>query len=259
MSFHTLAPWVYFIVATHLTNICTTIYLHRGLSHGGLEVRPMLAVPMRIWIWLTTAVTTREWVAIHRKHHVYTDREGDPHSPKIFGARAVVLTGWWLYHQAAKDVELLEKYGKGCPDDWLERKILTPHPLMGPMLLTTFNLIAFGWGVGALLTLGQMLWMPICGDIINGLGHLTGYRNTDTKDTSRNIIPWGIIMAGEELHNNHHADPRSPKFRRRWFELDLGWVYVRLFSVLGGVRVLTRHSSRNSGLHADLGRVALDT
>jgi stearoyl-CoA desaturase (delta-9 desaturase) len=230
------APWVYVLVATHLTNACTTLYLHRAMAHGGMEIHPWLAVPMRIWIWLTTAVNTKEWVAIHRKHHSYTDREGDPHSPEVYGIGKVAFAGWWLYHLAARDQAMLEKYGKGTPDDWLERRILSRFTTGGPMLLGALNLVAFGWAMGTVVTLIQIAWMPVCGDVINGIGHFLGYRNTDTRDHSRNIVPWGVFMAGEELHNNHHADPRSPRFRMRWYELDVGWAYAKLLSWAGLVK-----------------------
>jgi len=245
----TILTWalIYFVIGTHLTNIATTLYLHRAMSHGGLELSRSVTLPMRIWIWLTTAVNTKEWVAIHRKHHIYTERDGDPHSPKIFGNANVVLRGWWLYHKATQDSALLAKYGKGTPEDWIERKILTPYPILGPVLLGVFNVAVFGWVIGAVLIVAQAIWMPICGDVVNGIGHWLGYRNTDTKDWSRNISPWGIVLAGEELHNNHHADPRSPRFSMRWFEFDIGWFYIKIFSALGLARVKHRdHRDANN-------------
>jgi len=233
-------PWIYLVAATHVTNIGVSVYYHRALAHGGLEVSPILAVPMRIWVWMNTTMNAKAWVAVHRKHHAYTEREGDPHSPKIFGIRAVALTGWLLYARATKDTAMIEKYGKGTPNDWLENKVLAPYSWYAPALLLAMNCALFGWGLGFAFTVVQLTWMPICGDVINGLGHYIGYRNTPTRDWSTNIVPWAFVIAGEELHNNHHANPRSPNFRMRWFELDAGWIYIRLFQALGLAKVTYR-------------------
>lgn len=192
------------------------------------------------WRWLTTGMNTKAWVAIHRKHHRSTDVEGDPHSPHVFGLWRVVFGGAFLYHAAAQDKAMIAAYGVGTPDDWLERKIYTPHPWLGVALMLIVDLVLFGvwgfliWGI-------QMLWIPFwAAGIVNGIGHYWGYRNGSTKDHSTNISPLGIIIGGEELHNSHHLEPASPKFSQRWFEFDLGWVWLGLFRLLGLAKLNTR-------------------
>jgi stearoyl-CoA desaturase (delta-9 desaturase) len=220
------------LIMTHLTIVSVTLYLHRCQSHRGIEFHPVIAHAMRFWLWLTTGQNTKQWVAIHRKHHQATDVEGDPHSPHIFGIKTVVTTGWYLYNKAAKDADFVMQYGKGTPKDWIERKLYTPHHRLGILLMLIIDLLFFGpWG---LLVWGvQMVWIPFwAAGMINGMGHWWGYRNGETKDYSRNISPIGIIVGGEELHNNHHLDPASPKFSRRWFEIDIGWVYIRILCAL---------------------------
>jgi stearoyl-CoA desaturase (delta-9 desaturase) len=187
---------------------------------------------MRFWLWLTTGMVTKQWVAIHRKHHRFSDVEGDPHSPHVYGLKRVFFKGAFLYKQAAKDTASINQYGAGTPDDWIERNIYSAHSALGILLLLIFNLCVFGlwgwliWGV-------QMLWIPFwAAGVINGVGHWWGYRNGVTRDSSRNISPWGIIVGGEELHNNHHLDPASPKLSKRWFEFDIGWMYIKLFETL---------------------------
>jgi stearoyl-CoA desaturase (delta-9 desaturase) len=188
---------------------------------------------MRFWLWLTTGMVTKQWVAIHRKHHQKSDQEGDPHSPQIYGIWRVLFKGWILYHDASKDHAMVEKLGVGTPDDWIERKLYTPHSRIGILLMLVIDLVLFGpmglvvWGI-------QMIWIPLwAAGVINGLAHWWGYRNTDTKDTSRNLVPWGIWIGGEELHNNHHADGANAKFKQRWFEIDIGWIYIQILSRLG--------------------------
>lgn len=220
------------LLMTHLTIVSVTLYLHRCQSHRGVEFHPVLAHAMRFWLWLTTGMTTKQWVAIHRKHHQTTDVEGDPHSPHIFGIKTVMTTGWLLYNNASKDANFVMKYGVGTPKDWIERKLYTPHHKLGIFLMLAIDLAVFGpWG---LLVWGvQMIWIPFwAAGMINGLGHWWGYRNGETKDYSRNISPIGVIVGGEELHNNHHLDPASPKFSRKPWEFDIGWMYITILQKL---------------------------
>ena len=221
------------LVMTHITIICVTLYLHRGQAHRGIVFHPVLEHFMRFWLWLTTGMVTRQWVAIHRKHHRYSDRKGDPHSPHVFGIWRVLFGGAILYHEASKDKNMVNTYGTGCPDDWVERNIYTAHSRLGIGILFVLNCWVWGW-VGALIWLVQMIWIPFwAAGVINGLAHWWGYQNGETRDLSRNISPWGIIVGGEELHNNHHLDPSNPKLSRRWFEFDIGWLWLGLFRGLG--------------------------
>jgi stearoyl-CoA desaturase (delta-9 desaturase) len=221
------------LLMTHLTIVSVTLYLHRSQSHRGVEFHPVLAHAMRFWLWLTTGMNTKQWVAIHRKHHQTTDVEGDPHSPHVFGIKTVMTTGWYLYNKASKDADFVMQYGKGTPKDWIERKLYTPYTRLGILVMLAIDLLLFGpwgflvWGV-------QMVWIPFwAAGMINGLAHWWGYRNGDTKDHSRNISPIGIVVGGEELHNNHHLDPASPKFSRKPWEFDIGWMYIKVFEFLG--------------------------
>lgn len=220
------------LVMTHITIVCVTLYLHRGQTHKGIEFHPILSHFMRFWLWMTTGQVTKQWVAIHRKHHKDTDVEGDPHSPVIYGIRKVLFGGAFLYHEASKDKKIVETYGVGTPDDWIERKLYTPHSRIGILLMLVIDLVLFGpvglvvWGI-------QMLWIPFwAAGVVNGIGHWFGYRNGTTKDNSRNISPLGIIIGGEELHNNHHLDPANPRLSKRWFEFDIGWLWLSLFRML---------------------------
>ena len=226
-------PLLWVLAVGHITNICNTLYLHRCVTHGGVRFHPIAEHFMRFWIWLTTAIVTREWVAVHRKHHAYADREGDPHSPEVEGFWAIVLAGVFFYRRASRDEELLEKYGRGCPDDWVERNVYTRLRTAGIFLMLGLDVWLFGVGIGLLVWSAMTIWMPIMGNIINGIGHAKGYRNFQTKDESHNIYPWGIWILGEELHNNHHADPRSAKFKAQPWEFDVGWIYIRLLRKLG--------------------------
>jgi stearoyl-CoA desaturase (delta-9 desaturase) len=192
---------------------------------------------MRFWLWLTTGMVTKQWVAIHRKHHRFSDVEGDPHSPHVFGLKRVFLGGAFLYKQAARDKALIDQYGAGTPDDWIERNLYTPHSALGILTLLIINLGLFGlwgwlvWGI-------QMIWIPFwAAGVINGIGHWYGYKNGTTRDSSRNIVPWGIVVGGEELHNNHHLNPASVKLSRRWFELDIGYVWLKIFSLVGLAKI----------------------
>jgi len=225
--------FIYTMVVTHITIVCVTLFLHRGQAHKGIIFHPILGHFMRFWLWLTTGQVTKQWVAVHRKHHAYSDKEGDPHSPHVFGLWSVFFKGAFLYHTASKDTDMVEKFGVGTPDDWMERNIYTPHSRLGILLMLVIDLLFFGpwgfivWGV-------QMLWIPFwAAGVINGVAHWVGYRNGTTRDASRNISPWGIIVGGEELHNNHHLNPASPRLSRRWFEFDIGYMWLRLFSLVG--------------------------
>jgi stearoyl-CoA desaturase (delta-9 desaturase) len=187
---------------------------------------------MRFWLWLTTGMTTRQWVAIHRKHHRFSDVAGDPHTPHVYGIWRVLFTGAGLYHTASKDTAMVQQYGVGTPDDWIEHKLYTPHSRLGILLMLAIDLALFGawgflvWGV-------QMIWIPFwAAGVINGVAHWWGYRNGTTKDHSRNISPIGIIVGGEELHNNHHLSPASPKFSLKPWEFDIGWMYLKIFEFL---------------------------
>jgi stearoyl-CoA desaturase (Delta-9 desaturase) len=222
-----------------LIYICVTLYLHRGQAHRGIKFHPVLEHFMRFWLWLTTGMITKQWVAIHRKHHKDTDIEGDPHSPVIFGLHTVLFKGALLYHQASKNFAMVEAYGVGTPDDWIEQKLYTPHSRLGILLMLVIDLVLFGpwglvvWGV-------QMIWIPFwAAGVINGLGHAFGYRNHDTADNSTNIVPWGVIIGGEELHNNHHKNPASAKLSDQPWEFDIGWMWLTLFRNLKLAR-LTR-------------------
>jgi len=227
-----LTTILYTLIVTHITIVCVTLFLHRGQTHRGIEFHPILSHFMRLWLWLTTGMVTKQWVAIHRKHHAYSDKEGDPHSPLVFGIWRVFFKGAGLYHLASKDTEMINKFGVGTPDDWIERNLYTPHSRLGILLMLVIDLCVFGpWG---LIVWGiQMIWIPFwAAGVINGVAHWIGYRNGTTRDNSRNISPWGIIIGGEELHNNHHLDPASVRLSRRWFEFDIGYFYLKIFEFL---------------------------
>lgn len=223
---------IYTLIVTHITIVCVTLFLHRSQAHKGIVFRPILSHFMRFWLWMTTGMVTKQWVAIHRKHHRYSDLPGDPHSPHVFGIWKVLFKGALLYHAASKDKEMIDSYGVGTPDDWIERRVYSKHSRLGIGILLLFNVLVFGWA-GILIWGIQMIWIPFwAAGVVNGLGHWWGYRNGVTKDSSRNISFLGIIIGGEELHNNHHLDPANPKLSKRWFELDVGWIWLRLFMML---------------------------
>lgn len=235
---HGLTGWgigaiaLYFLVVTQLTIFTVTLYLHRSQAHRGVDFHPLLAHFFRFWSWLTTAMITREWAAIHRKHHAKCETPEDPHSPQVFGLRTVLGRGVELYRAARADRVSIEKYGKGCPDDWIERHLYTPYASLGPALMLVINLALFGV-LGVAVWALQMLWIPFwAAGVVNGLGHWWGYRNFETDDTSTNLAPWGLVIGGEELHNNHHAFPSSARFALRRFEFDIGWAVLRVLSVL---------------------------
>lgn len=220
------------LVMTHITIVCVTLYLHRGQAHRGITFHPILEHFIRFWLWLTTGMVTKQWVAIHRKHHRFSDEQDDPHTPHVYGIWTVLFKGAVLYHNASKDSAMIQQYGVGTPDDWIERNLYTPHSRLGILLMLVIDLLFFGpWG---LLVWGiQMIWIPFwAAGVINGLAHWWGYRNHETTDKSTNIIPWGIIIGGEELHNNHHRRPADPKLSHNVWEFDIGWMWFKLFEFL---------------------------
>jgi stearoyl-CoA desaturase (Delta-9 desaturase) len=230
-------PWWGYVVATlvltHITIACVTIFLHRSQAHRGLDLHPVVSHFFRLWLWLTTGMVTKEWVAIHRKHHAKVETAEDPHSPQTRGIRAVLLRGAELYRDESKNAETLAKYGHGTPDDWIERNLYTPFSWQGVGVMMIIDLALFG-PIGLTIWAVQMLWIPItAAGIINGIGHYWGYRNFACADASTNIVPWGIIIGGEELHNNHHAYGTSAKLSSRWFEFDIGWMYIRTLEIFG--------------------------
>ena len=231
-------PVLFVVIAGHFTNVCVTLFLHRAQTHRGVRLHAIAAFPMRLWLWLTTAIVTKEWVACHRKHHAFADRDGDPHSPLLEGLRNIVLKGAFYYRKAVRQPGILEKYGKGTPNDWLERYVLSRVNWLGIVLMLLADIYLFGFFVGPLVWGIQMIWIPFwAAGIINGVGHAVGYRNFNVKDESRNISPIAIWLGGEELHNNHHHDPHSAKFKAKWYELDIGWVYLRLLSLFGLAKI----------------------
>jgi stearoyl-CoA desaturase (delta-9 desaturase) len=236
---HGLMPlpwWGYVVVAlafTHVTIACVTIFLHRSQAHRALDLHSSVSHFFRFWLWLTTGMVTKEWVAIHRKHHAKVETAEDPHSPQTRGIRKVFWEGSELYRDEAKNLETLEKYGRGTPDDWLERNVYSRHSWQGVGLMLMVNFMLFG-AIGVTIWAVQMLWIPVtAAGVINGIGHYWGYRNFASTDASKNIVPWGILIGGEELHNNHHAYGTSAKLSSRWYEFDLGWCYIRILDFFG--------------------------
>ena len=216
-----------------ITIACVTLYLHRSQAHRGVTFHPVVEHAMRFWLFMTTGMITSEWVAIHRRHHQKSDQPGDPHSPQIYGIWTVLFKGAFLYKQAARDRAMIAQLSTGTPDDWIERNLYRPHSALGLVLMLIVDLCLFGlwgwlvWGI-------QMIWVPLwAAGVINGLSHWWGYRNVETPDTSKNLIPWAVWIGGEELHSNHHADGASPKFSQRWWEFDLGWFYICILKSLG--------------------------
>ena len=223
---------LFVLIATHITILCVTLYLHRGQAHRGIEFHPALEHFMRFWLWLTTGMVTKEWVAIHRKHHQRTDVEGDPHSPHLEGIKNILFGGVLYYVKASKDKAMIQNFGIGTPDDWIENNIYTKYSYMGVVLMLLIDLFIFG-PIGLLIWLIQVAWIPFwAAGVINGVGHYLGYRNTNTKDKSTNICPLGILIGGEELHNNHHAQPASAKLSMKWYEFDIGWMWLTVLQKL---------------------------
>ena len=227
-----MLEFIYTLVMVQITIACVTLYLHRSQAHKAVSFHPVVNHFMRLWLWLTTGMNTKEWVAIHRKHHQAADTPEDPHSPKQHGIWKVLFAGAFLYVQAKKDRLMVDKLGVGTPNDWIERQVYTPHPLLGIVVMLVIDLVLFG-PVGFLIWGIQMLWIPFwAAGVINGLAHWWGYRNYNVKDTSRNIIPWAFWIGGEELHNNHHGDGASAKFSKKRWEFDIGWLYIRVLKFL---------------------------
>lgn len=237
LNLSTLGIIIAILGLTHITIASVTIFLHRHQSHHSLSLHPLVSHFFRFWLWLTTGMVTRQWVAIHRKHHAKCETQDDPHSPQIVGIKKVLLEGSELYRKEANNQETLEKYGKGTPDDWLERNIYSRFPFLGIVLMLFTDVLLFGV-IGITVFAIQMLWIPIfAAGVINGIGHFWGYRNFEPADASRNIVPWGVLIGGEELHNNHHAYPSSARLSNKWWEFDLGWFYIRLLKLLGLARI----------------------
>ena len=256
-----LSVWGYIIagiILTQTTIAAVTIYLHRHQTHKALTLHPIISHFFRFWLWLTTGMVTKEWVAIHRKHHATTDVEGDPHSPVVLGIKKVFWEGAELYREASHDDDMVDKYSHGTPDDWIENHLYSPHSAKGILVMLLIDVLLFGlpgisiWGV-------QMMWIPVwAAGVVNGIGHYWGYRNYECPDASTNIIPWGFWIGGEELHNNHHTFASSAKFSIHWWEFDLGWAYIKVLSFLGLAKVKKlppQIISQQSKLNVDLDTV----
>ncbi|HEU4617253.1 MAG TPA: fatty acid desaturase [Gammaproteobacteria bacterium] len=222
------------LALTHVTIASVTIYLHRHQAHRALSLHPAVAHFFRLWLWLTTGMVTREWVAVHRKHHAKCESENDPHSPQQEGIWRVLFGGTFLYRHEAMIPETIAAYGAGTPDDWVEHKVYSRHRFLGLGVMLVADLLLFGGVAGAVIFAVQMVWIPFwAAGVINGVGHYWGYRNFETQDASRNIVPFGILIGGEELHNNHHAYGSSARLSNKWWELDIGWLYIRILASLG--------------------------
>ena len=235
-----LGFWGYVIVGmigVHITLIAITLYHHREQAHRSVDLHPVLRHFFRFWLWMNTGVITKQWVAVHRKHHAMCERDGDPHSPQLVGLKTVLLQGAELYRKEARNPETVEKYGRGTPDDWVERHVYSRWPNLGIGLL--FFVVVFLFGLPGIAVYGiQLITMPLlAAGIINGLSHARGYRNFETDDASTNLWPLAVFVAGEELHNNHHAFPSSARFSQHPWEVDLGWLHLRLFAALGLARI----------------------
>jgi len=232
--------WGYVLVAlgfTHVTIAAVTIFLHRHQAHRALDLHPIVSHFFRFWLWLSTGMVTKEWTAVHRKHHARCETEEDPHSPQVFGLPKVFWEGAELYRKESRNAETLEKYGRGTPDDWLERHVYTGSSKMGIVTMFILNVLLFG-PIGITIWAVQMIWIPLfAAGVINGIGHFWGYRNYESPDASTNIVPWGILVGGEELHNNHHAFPSSAKLSSKPWEFDIGWLYIRSFEIMGLAKV----------------------
>ncbi|MFM1760151.1 MAG: hypothetical protein RLY75_1422 [Pseudomonadota bacterium] len=228
---------VFTLLATHITIAAVTIFLHRCQAHRALELHPIVSHFFRFWLWLTTGMVTKEWAAIHRKHHAKCETVDDPHSPQVLGIKTVLSRGAELYKNESRNQETLDKFGHGTPDDWLERKLYAKYSWQGVALMLIIDVFLFG-AIGLTVWAVQMLWIPItAAGVINGIGHFWGYRNYDNEDASRNILPWGILIGGEELHNNHHTFATSAKLSSKWYEFDIGWMYIQIMSAVGLAKV----------------------
>ncbi|AUH53527.1 acyl-CoA desaturase [Chromobacterium sp. ATCC 53434] len=230
-------PWwgniVATLILTHITIASVTIFLHRHQAHRALDLHPLPSHFFRFWLWLSTGMVTKQWAAIHRKHHARCETQEDPHSPQVLGIKKVLWEGAELYRAACKDQTIMDKFGHGTPDDWLERNVYSKHNAKGIVLMLIINLVLFG-PIGLSIWAVQMVWIPFwAAGVINGLGHYWGYRNFENEDASTNLVPWGILVGGEELHNNHHTFGTSAKLSYKWYEFDIGWMYIRILEMLG--------------------------
>jgi stearoyl-CoA desaturase (delta-9 desaturase) len=235
-------PWWGYVLLTlaltHVTIAAVTIFLHRHQAHRALDLGPIPSHFFRLWLWLTTGMVTKEWAAIHRKHHAKCESAEDPHSPQRLGINRVLWGGVFLYVKEAWNRETIERYGHGTPDDWLERVVYSPWHKLGIVITLGVNIVLFGVIPGSIMWVVQVIWIPFwAAGVINGVGHFWGYRNFASADASTNIVPWGILIGGEELHNNHHAYASSAKLSNKWYEIDIGWFYIRVLEVLGQARV----------------------
>ncbi len=254
LNFSPLALVITTLVLTHITIVSVTVYLHRYSAHRSLTLHPALQHFFRFWLWMTTGMTTLEWTAIHRKHHAVCETEDDPHSPQIKGLSRILWAGAEEYRIEAANEETLKRYGAGCPDDWMERNVYSRFPTGGITLMILIDLALFGV-IGATVWAVQMIWIPFfAAGVINGIGHYWGYRNFECPDAATNIVPWGILIGGEELHNNHHTYPNSAKLSQKWFEFDIGWFWIRLFETLG----LAKARSTGPVTHTVPGKQTLD-
>lgn len=251
--------WIVLIAAVfmHLTITAVTLYLHRDQTHRALDLHPAVRHFFRFWLWMTTGMVTGEWVAVHRKHHAHCETESDPHSPKIRGLRKVLFEGAELYRAEANNAETVEKYGRGTPDDWIERNVYRRHSRLGIYSMLVIDVLLFG-PIGITVWAVQMVTIPfLAAGVVNGVGHHTGYRNFECKDAATNVTPWGLVLCGEELHNNHHAFPSSAKFALRPWEVDLGWWYIRGLEIFGlaTVRRVAPTPVMSDSHHVDLDTV----
>lgn len=225
------------LAVTHVTIVGVTVYLHRCQAHRALDLHPIMSHFFRAWLWMTTGMLTGQWAAIHRKHHAKCETEEDPHSPQTRGIWKVLLEGAELYRAEAKNEETMRKYGHGTPNDWLERNVYSKYPILGVSLMMVIDVALFGL-VGLTVWAVQMVWIPFwAAGVVNGLGHFWGYRNFNAADASTNLFPWGIVIGGEELHNNHHTFATSAKLSNKWYEFDIGWMYIRIMSAFGLAKV----------------------
>lgn len=234
-------PWwgniVAALILTHITIAAVTIFLHRHQAHRALDLHPIPSHFFRFWLWLTTGMVTKQWAAIHRKHHARCETQEDPHSPQVLGIKKVLWEGAELYRAACKDQSIMDKFGHGTPDDWLERNVYSKHNAKGIVLMLLIDLALFG-PIGLSIWAMQMVWIPFwAAGVINGLGHFWGYRNFENEDASTNLVPWGILVGGEELHNNHHTFGTSAKLSYKWYEFDIGWMYIRMLEICGLAKV----------------------
>lgn len=237
LNFSWLQVLLVTLVLTHITIASVTIYLHRHSAHRALDLHPLVSHFFRFWLWLTTGQVTKEWTAIHRKHHAKCEQTEDPHSPHVYGIKTVLLTGAELYRQESKNLDTLSRFGHGTPDDWIERNLYTRFSWQGVALMLIINLALFG-ALGLTVWAVQMMWIPVtAAGIINGAAHYCGYRNFEAPDASTNISPWGILIGGEELHNNHHTYPTSAKLSVKPYEFDIGWMYITILQSMGLAKV----------------------